>query len=197
MFSRMEWKNKKMIKKLFSFICCLVPFGANAVVVGPENIGDSFVSTDGSAWLATRPTDQTITISDAGVNSIQSPHGFSITNNMYVGATSDQGSQTGNLYILNTVNGGNKSFTIESNGNIYIGEMLQVLDGWNLGFKSNDTTPSPFLMESSVVENVYVLFVVSKRTEIYFNSSINSPKYMILSHNLLRQTAIYALRYIR
>ena len=146
MFSRMEWKNKKMIKKLFSFVCCLVPFGANAVVVGPENIGDSFVSTDGSAWLATRPTDQTITISDTGVNSIQSPHGFSITNNMYVGATSDQGSQTGNLYILNTVNGGNKSFTIESNGNIYIGEMLQVLDGWNLGFKSNDTTPSPFLM---------------------------------------------------
>ncbi len=135
-----------MIKKLISFVCCLVPFGANAVVVGPANIGDSFVSTDGSAWQATRPTNQTITISDAGVNSIQSPGGFSITNNMYVGATSDQGSQTGNLYILNAVNGGKKSFTVESNGNVSIGALLQVLDGWNLGFKSNDATTTKFNM---------------------------------------------------
>lgn len=130
-------ENKKMIKKLVSFACCLLPIGAGAVTVNPEG-ADAFVSTEGTAWQNAISSGQTITVS-AG-NSILSENGFTITNNMYLGMGA-QGSGNGDLYILSTVQ---DPFTIVSKGDVSVGAMLQVLDGKTLAFKSTDTGPVAF-----------------------------------------------------
>ena len=130
-------ENKKMIKKLVSFACCLLPIGAGAVTVNPEG-ADAFVSTEGAAWQNAISSGQTITVS-AG-NSILSENGFTITNNMYLGMDA-QGSGNGDLYILSSVQ---NPFTIVSQGDVSVGAMLQVLDGKTLAFKSTDTGPVAF-----------------------------------------------------
>ena len=130
-------ENKKMIKKLVSFACCLLPIGAGAVTVNPEG-ADAFVSTEGAAWQNAISSGQTITVS-AG-NSILSENGFTITNNMYLGMDA-QGSGNGDLYILSSVQ---NPFTIVSKGDVSVGAMLQVLDGKTLAFKSTDTGPVAF-----------------------------------------------------
>lgn len=126
-----------MIKKLVSFACCLLPIGAGAVTINPEG-ADAFVSTEGTAWQNAISSGQTITVS-AG-NSILSENGFTIINNMYLGMDA-QGSGSGDLYILNTVQ---NPFTIVSQGDVSVGAMLQVLEGKTLAFKSSDTGPVAF-----------------------------------------------------
>ena len=138
-------ENKKMIKKLVSFACCLLPFGAGAVTVNPENVADTFVSADGAAWQAAADAGQTITINASAqypnINSIRAENGFDIAYNMYLGAASDQGSANGNLYILDTVK---NPFNIISRGDVSIGAILQVLDGRSLAFKSFGDSPVNF-----------------------------------------------------
>ena len=129
-----------MLKKLISFICCLLPVGAGAVVVSPE-VGQNAVSTEQSAWTDAIAANETITISDSNVNGIMSDGGFSLTNNMYVGAATDQGSMSGDLYVLNTVQ---NPFTVVTRGPVSIGAMLQVMDGKSLGFKTSDTNPNAY-----------------------------------------------------
>ncbi len=114
--------------------------GAGAVVVDPE-IGQNSISTQQTAWTDAVAAGDTITISSSLVNGILANDGFAINDNMYVGMATDQGSQTGNLYVLNTVQ---DPFTVISSGDISIGAILQVLDGKNLGFKASDTNPVTF-----------------------------------------------------
>lgn len=144
-------KNKKMMKKLVSLMCCLLPVGAGAVVVGPES-GQNSISTTDAAWLAAVGAGQTITINNASVNGINAvggtatggtvvPAGFNITDNMIVGGASDQGSEFGSLYVLNTVQ---NPFTVISTGDVSVGAILQVLDGMTLGFKTSDSNPNAF-----------------------------------------------------
>ena len=129
-----------MIKKLLSFACCLLPMGAGAVVVNPES-GQNSISTEQTSWADAIAAGDSITINSALVNGISSANGFSIANNMYVGMATDQGSISGDLYVLNTVQ---NPFTVVSTGDISIGAILQVLDGKTLGFKTSDTNPVAF-----------------------------------------------------
>lgn len=133
-------KNKKMMKKFVSFICCLLPMGAGAVVVNPE-AGQNAVSTEQAAWTDAISVGSSITINAPQTNGIVSSNGFSIANNMYVGMASDQGSITGDLYVLDTVQ---NPFTVVSTGDVSIGAILQVLNGKSLGFKTSDTNPTAF-----------------------------------------------------
>ncbi len=134
-----------MIKKLVSFACCLLPIGAGAVPVYPENVADRFVSADGDAWQAAADAGQTITINATQqypiINGIRAEEGFDIKYNMYLGAVTDQGSANGNLYILDTVQ---NPFNIISRGDVSVGAILQVLDGRSLAFKSYGDTPVAF-----------------------------------------------------
>ncbi len=126
-----------MIKRLVSFACCLLPLGAGAVVVNPE-IGNTFVSTESDAWLDAMAAGNTIEIAASNefpsIDGIVSQNGFSVTENLYYGVPY-QGSQSGNLYILSSVG---DTFTIESQGDVSIGAMLQVVDGNTLSFKLGD-----------------------------------------------------------
>ena len=144
-----------MIKKLVSFVCCLLPIGANAsVLVEPVN-GESFVSTEKQAWKDAQTADESIVVSNGAVNSILSPTGFGLTGDMYVGAANDQSGMNGSLYIYNSVNGGSKNFTIESMGDMSLAGSMYVYDGWNLGIKSNDVSPVAFdlTIEGSIANN--------------------------------------------
>ena len=123
-----------MIKRLVSFACCLLPLGAGAVVVNPE-IGNTFVSTESDAWQSAMADGQTIEISASdefpSIDGIVSQDGFSIAENLYYGVPY-QGSQAGNLYVLSSVG---DAFTIESQKDVSIGAMLQVVDAKTLSFK--------------------------------------------------------------
>ena len=85
-----------MIKKLVSFVCCLLPIGAGAVVVSPES-GQNSISTEQASWTEAIGAGSSITINSAAVNGISSANGFSIANNMYVGMPTDQGNTTTGL----------------------------------------------------------------------------------------------------
>lgn len=132
-----------MMKRLISLACCLLPMGAGAsVVVNPDNVANTFVSTESEAWL--NAGSQSIVINASQeypvINSIKSVNGFSVANNVYYGMPT-QGSESGDLYILSNVV---DPFTIESQGDVSIGAILTVLGGKNLTFKSNDSAVVPF-----------------------------------------------------
>jgi len=129
-----------MMKKIISFVCCLLPVGAGAVVVNPE-VGQNSVSTEQSAWTDAIAANATITINSPTVNGIASANGFSIADNMYVGAPTDQGSLSGSLYVLDSVQ---NPFTVVSTGDVSIGAILQVLGNKTLGFKTSDSNPTAY-----------------------------------------------------
>lgn len=122
-----------MIKKLISFACCLLPMGAGAAVVVNPDGSNAFVSTAQDAWV--NAGTSSITINSPQVISLVANNGFDLAGNMYVGVSNDQGSQTGNLYVLDTVGNGTNSFTVSNGGNVSVATMLQVLDGWTLGLQ--------------------------------------------------------------
>lgn len=133
------------MKKIVSLICCLLPVGAGAVVVNPES-GQQSVSTTDSAWQSAVGAGSTITI-DSGNGLLATGRGvsgdadyvapgFSVAGNMYVGVPSDQGSISGDLYVLNTTA---DPFTVISTGDVSIGSILQVLGGKTLAFQSTDS----------------------------------------------------------
>ena len=74
------------------------------------------------------------------INGIVSQNGFSIANNLYLGMV-EQGSESGDLYILSNVS---NPFTIVSQGDVSVGAILQVLNGKNLTIKSNDSSANVF-----------------------------------------------------
>ena len=128
------------MKKLFSVACCLLPFGAGAVVVNPE-VGQNSINTIQTAWTDAINAGETITINSPNVVGIISVDGFDIAENMFVGMSSDQGSLNGNLYVLDTVQ---NPFSIVSSGDVSVGAILQVLNGKTLGFKTADSNPVAF-----------------------------------------------------
>ncbi len=105
--------------------------GAGAVVVEPEG-GKTYVSTEQTDWV--NAGTSTIVVSNPNVNSILSAGGFAVDANMYVGTATDQGSDNGDLYILDTVK---NPFTIMSGGDVSVGAMLQVLAGKSLAFEAS------------------------------------------------------------
>lgn len=117
-----------MMKKLISLICCLLPMGAVADVLEP--IG-------GAATVSTTqfPTDGTAIVIGGG-NGIDAPNGLGVANNMYVGASTDMGAVDGSLVVLDTVS---TPFGLLAGGDVSVGAMLQVLDGWTFGLKTTGT----------------------------------------------------------
>ncbi|MBE6462109.1 MAG: hypothetical protein E7006_04725 [Alphaproteobacteria bacterium] len=117
-----------MIKKLISLVCCLLPVGAVADVLQPvggaPTVSTSQFPTDGSAVII------------GGGNGINAPGGLSVANNMYVGAATDMGAINGSLVVLNTAT---SPFAVLAGGNVSVGSMLRVLDGWNFGIQTTGT----------------------------------------------------------
>ena len=134
-----------MIKKIFSFVCCLLPVGVGAAVVNPQS--GNLVSTEQSDWLAAVADNDSIVIDGANAIGIGTENGFAV-NNMTVGATSTQGMLPLDLYVMNTVS---DVFTVLANGNdsvtnvdVSVAAMLSVLNGKQLGIKSSDDMPVVF-----------------------------------------------------
>ena len=121
-----------MIKESISFVCCLLPVGAGAVVVNPESW--SAVSTEQSAWQDAVAANDSIVISGAGVNGITTQNGFAV-NNMFVGDAVAQGGEL-NLYVLDTVVNPFSVVVDTSVSNtpaVSLGALLQVLNDKTLG----------------------------------------------------------------
>lgn len=119
-----------MIKRLFSFLCCLVPLGAGAVTFNPET--GNAVGGDGSL-TGINYGDETVVI-QSGNGIVVGDGGITVKNNMYIGMNSQGGAaDTGQLYAETGID---PVFTIRSDGNISVGAILQVLDGYELGIGS-------------------------------------------------------------
>lgn len=143
-----------MIKKLISLVCCMLPIGVRAdpVIIQP-NGADAAVSTTYDAWQGAIAGGQSIVITAGnGINAMGNgtvAPGLAVVNNMIVGLRSNPGTVDGtpvagavnNLYVLNSAT---SPFTVISTGNVSVGSMLQVLNGMNLGFKTNDSNPVAF-----------------------------------------------------
>lgn len=144
-----------MIKKIISFVCCLLPVGAGAVVVNPES--GSAVSTEQSAWQDAVAANDSIVISGAGVNGITTQNGFAV-NNMFVGDAVAQGGEL-NLYVLDTVANPFSVVVDTSVSNtpaVSLGALLQVLNDKTLGFKATDAVPGAkfnFLVQDIKIGN--------------------------------------------
>ena len=136
-------ENKKMMKKLISLLCCLVPFGAGAEIIYPNSGAN--VSTDESAWANAISANQSLAISTVAPGSttpvvaIVSNNGF-VVDNLFAGAATDGGSPL-NLYILNTAA---NPFAIVSKADVSINSMLQVMDGVALNVKTETTGGTSF-----------------------------------------------------
>lgn len=150
-----------MMKKIISFICCLLPMGAGAetVAIAP-NVGDSAVSTTYTAWqnAITGGNSVVVTggngINATGNNDTVAP-GFAVAGDMFIGVSANPGTadvepiagKVSNLYVLSPNATGStvaSPFTILSTGDISVGALFSVLDGMNVGVKSSDTNPTKF-----------------------------------------------------
>ena len=120
-----------MIKKIFSFLCCLLPVGAGAVVVAPGTGG--MVSTTQGGWNV----DDGVVISDENAIGIESPNVLDV-NNMTVGAENSTGLQSGDVFVLNSVLTDN--FTLLAGDDVSINALLTVLNGKQLSIKANDSS---------------------------------------------------------
>lgn len=111
-----------MIKKLFSFICCLAPFGAGAVDYIDPTMGSGgqipsqesvSVTTDATVVRGNEyGTPSTLNVGAGGVT---------VTNDLIVG-DDGAGAAAGTLYIANSVT---PAFTIASNGTVSVGGTLK------------------------------------------------------------------------
>ncbi len=150
-----------MMKKILSVIGCLVPFGAGAAVY-PEDYttlypnwndpgaGNS-VGTDTSKATLTGinlgATDAGVNIlsgngitirSDAGGNS----QGLSVSQNFVVGAAATADAGLGSIHAKVGINP--DTFVILSDGDINVGNRLQINEGFSLGIMSGKTINATF-----------------------------------------------------
>ena len=130
-----------MMKKLLSFVCCLLPFSAGAVVVNDRTPGAG-AAYGGDGTLTTYSVNSdtvevikngngiVISKDSAGVSG-----GLTVANNVIIGQN-NTGSTGGDLFAEVATD---IPFTIQSDGNISIGSMLQVLSGRELGITTKTT----------------------------------------------------------
>lgn len=146
-----------MIKKLFSFIFCMAPFGA---VAAP-----TYLDPDANGTIAV--TDATLNI-DTDTSSVvvrNDPNNGTVAKNMNVGTNGidiaggmivghNTGADTGWIFILNeTAAGTANGFTIASDGPIKIANMLQVEAGNYLKIGQSDGV-SPTNMTVGSIDNL-------------------------------------------
>lgn len=113
-----------MMKKILSFICCLMPFGAGAAtIVENPGAGQSFTAEQLDA------TNDTYVI-ESGRGMAIGSGGITVTNDMYIGRDNPSGVSDGFVYVET---GAENPFTIRSDGDISIGGTLNVATGRSLG----------------------------------------------------------------
>src|SRR5574344_108329 len=113
-----------MIKKLFSFVCCLLPFGAGAVTTI-----DGTVTSYPSGLSATSSNSIEVT---GGSGISLGAAGLSVYDSLLVGT--NYSSDTGIFYI----DSGISDYTIASAGDISIASVLQVLGASSLTLNPTD-----------------------------------------------------------
>lgn len=107
-------------KKLVSVVCCLAPFSAGAATFsGGLNIG----TTDASKTIDA--TDTSLVLGDGSTT-----NGLNVAGAVYVGGTGQGGN--GDLAILRDMG----SFTIQSDGDVIIGNNLEIKSGMTLGIQN-------------------------------------------------------------
>ncbi len=146
-----------MLKKIFSFLGIIVPFGANAVTYpggftdwapasGP--VGGGTQTLSGIYTVAGTMVDGALVGGEAIV--ISSGNGITLTpdatypatqsginldvGGLYIGRVSSADGQSGDIEALVGIS---KDFTIKTNGDIYIGGMTSVADGYTLAIDAN------------------------------------------------------------
>lgn len=130
-----------MMKKLLSFVCCLLPFSAGAVVVNDRTPGAG-AAYGGDGTLTTyNVNSDTVEVIKNGNGIVISKDsagvsgGLTVANNVIIGQN-NTGSTGGDLFAEVATD---IPFTIQSDGNISIGSMLQVLSGRELGITTKTT----------------------------------------------------------
>ena len=130
-----------MMKKLLSFVCCLLPFSAGAVVVNDRTPGAG-AAYGGDGTLTTYSVNSdTVEVIKSGNGIVISKDsagvsgGLTVANNVIIGQN-NTGSTGGDLFAEVATD---IPFTIQSDGNISIGSMLQVLSGRELGITTKTT----------------------------------------------------------
>ena len=126
-----------MLKKLISFVCCLLPIGAVAQVQSVE-------SPDGKEGVVSLSQIEgyiaggdTVQIVEGAV--LNAGTGVALSGGMHIGAASSTNTSN-NLYVLNTAND-SKGFTINTYGDVSVGTVLNVLDGWVLNVSDSAAVP--------------------------------------------------------
>lgn len=155
-----------MIKRLFSFVCCLAPFGANAAQVYlPVNVNDNVVITDPANFDTTVNTY--IVQYGNDVNGIILENmGLDLSGNLNVWATSE-GSTSGSLAIMNAsaaTTPKENIFTLKSQGDVTIAGALNVLAGnpQNRGFTLTTVDGgAPINMTINAINNAATLSLLN------------------------------------
>ncbi len=137
-----------MIKKLFSFVCCLAPMGAMAV---PQDLTPA--NAEGTIELAGGLTinsgDDTQVIKNGGTaenpfvakNLVLGSNGLTVAN-LSVGQVNE--TDTGYLQIAPGTAAGSGGFEIASDGTVSIATLLEVLNGQTLTIAGHDNTRIDF-----------------------------------------------------
>ena len=145
-----------MMKKLISLVCCLLPMGVKAAPAEISPIGaNPAVSVAYDAWQSAIKEGQSVVIKGGNgidatggktTDNVTVAPGFAVAYNMNVGEAFNPGTadvtpidgKLSNLYVLTTAT---NPFTVVSTGDVSIGSLLQVLNGYELGFKNSDSNP--------------------------------------------------------
>ncbi|MDE6250332.1 MAG: hypothetical protein K2M34_01720 [Alphaproteobacteria bacterium] len=130
------------MKKLLSFVCCLLPFSAGAVTTIIEHSPGAGASYggDGSVTSLTVGATEAVVITNGNGIVISKPAsgtsiGLTVPNNLIIGQD-NSGSTGGDLFAAA---GTDPVFTIQSDGNVSVGALLQVLSGRTLGITTKTT----------------------------------------------------------
>ena len=120
-----------MFKRIFAWLCCVLPMGAGAVDIS----GDVIVTGESTDWQNAMSSGATIKIVQGnGINDSDdgATYGINFANDFVVGQPTDGTfSSVGSLYVMDNANQ-NKSFSINSVQTVSFGGVMQILDGWGL-----------------------------------------------------------------
>lgn len=138
-----------MMKKLLSFVCCLLPFSAGAATtITSHSPGDgASYGGDGSVTSLTVATDEVVLIKNGNGIVISAPAsgtsgGLTVPNSLIIGSD-NMGSTGGDLYaeeatsnVFTIESAGNISVGVNPDGSIFDGTAVEVVAGRKLGIQT-------------------------------------------------------------
>ena len=139
-----------MIKKLFSFVCCLLPFGAVAAPVFLEPGADGLIPDQTGINYTDSVVIQGNDYNQAPSGIVVGTGGVTVTGDMIAGQDYI-GADTGQLLIATNTN---PSFTLQSEGALSIGGVLRVLNGRALTIElPNNTSVAAINVSLGSIDN--------------------------------------------